>query len=330
MISTLHALAGPLLIVGLGVLAGSAVALLLSRLLGPRLPSIDPSTRASLLLAVLLLPVLTALIALVSLAAPGAAMGSDAWAHCAAHGYVGHAACDWHFPQLQLPVWLAAAIWLCALTAIGWAGVRVWRVVVTAARFRTLQRMTRLAPDADYRVLPVATPFAFAAGLIRGQVYVSEGLERALTPARLRIVLAHEHAHLQRHDVAMSLVVSALSRLHWPALGRALRHAWRLTAEQRCDEIAAEQTHDRVGVADCILRMARLQQHAPSGTSKLACHMVDSNVTARVTALLAPPATRQPGLILVIASAQLLAAGSLLLVGGALHRWAELYLPLIG
>lgn len=330
MISTLQSFAGLLLVVGLGLLIGAGLAALPYRLLRFRLPHMEPAGRARLLLAVLLLPPFTALLATVSLAAPGAALGPDALAHCAAHGHAGHAACDWHFPQLQLPAWLAAAIWLLTLAAMGWIGARARRVMAVAARLRTLRHLARPAAHADYRVLPVATPLAFAAGFMRGQVYISEGLERALSPARMRIVLAHEQAHLRRHDVPMSLVVSALSRLHWPPLGNALRRAWRLAAEQRCDELAAEQSRDRVGVADCILRMARLQQSTSKGAPMLACHMVDSDVTARITALLAPPVDRHPSLILVIASAQLLAAGSLLVVGSALHRWAEIYLPLIG
>lgn len=318
------------LIMVLGLAAGAAATGMGFRLLRPSLRRTAPASRIAMLLALAVIPPLSALLLAVSMSAPWSTLGAEAWAHCASHADGHRAICGWHPPQLQLPLWLASVILLFALLFARPAIRSIWRLAAAHSRVAMLHRMATRTRHGDYFSLPTSQPLAFAAGFPRAQVFISKGLKRALSDAQMRIVIAHEWAHVRRRDLAVTMVVDVLSRLHWPTVGQALRSEWRLAIEQRCDEIVAADVGDRADVADCLVRMARLQKSGDWQIGLTACRLLDSDLTARVTTLLAPPAPGRPDLLIGFGLLHTLTAALLLLAGTQLHRWAELLLPVAG
>lgn len=314
------------LITVLGLAAGAAATGTAFRILRAELRHIEPTSRIPILLALHLAPPLTALLLAVSMSAPWSALGADSWAHCASHAGVDGSLCGWHPPQLDLPIWLTSLLLLVALFAMlsAFAGIR--RLATAAARLSMIRGLARRTHHGHYLSLPTSQPLAFAAGFVRARIFISNGLERALSDAQMRIVIAHERTHTRRFDMAVTMAADALSRFQWPKVGKALRSEWRLAIEQRCDEIVAAETGNRADVAACLVQVARLQGAQATCTNRMTCRLLDSDLTARVTALLDPPANRRPDLLIRFGLLHLVAAALVLLTGAHLHRWAELLL----
>jgi hypothetical protein len=81
--------------------------------------------------------------------------------------------------------------------------------------------------------------------------------EAELTDAELRAVLAHELAHVDRHDVAWSGFLRVVGAVLWiqPLNRLAIRGALG-AAEEICDDWALTRTGERVGLATSISRVA--------------------------------------------------------------------------
>ncbi len=79
-------------------------------------------------------------------------------------------------------------------------------------------------------------------------------------PERLEAVLAHELAHVARHDSRTAWLLALTRTLYWfhPAVWPLGRHAARLM-EQACDDFAVRLTGDRRQYADALLATASLQ-----------------------------------------------------------------------
>ncbi|GGR87102.1 M56/M15 family metallopeptidase [Deinococcus sedimenti] len=109
-----------------------------------------------------------------------------------------------------------------------------------------------------------------------------------LPPPQLRAALAHECAHLRRHDPAWTAALGFVATALWvQPLNRLVFRAWRQAAEEQADAWAAHHTGRRV-LADALLRVAR---HAPSAPAPLLTPAAarPGHLTTRVTALLSPP-----------------------------------------
>ncbi|MGI4795451.1 MAG: M56 family metallopeptidase [Janthinobacterium lividum] len=78
-----------------------------------------------------------------------------------------------------------------------------------------------------------------AAGLLRRRVFVPEDFERRFTPPEREMVLRHEQAHHDRHDLPANLLALLLLALHWwnPLAYRAYRR-FRADQELACDATA--------------------------------------------------------------------------------------------
>jgi hypothetical protein len=322
MIDLAHVLSGHFLLAGSGLLAGSAITGITFRLLRARLKALAPQWRTRALLGMLLFSPLTAATLVFAMSAPWLPFGTDPLAHCANHPSAHPALCGWHPPQLHLDAWLIGAIGLGALLGAATLAVMMARAVAIRSRFHLIHRIASPHRREGYLALPLARPMAFVAGILRPQVYISAGLERQLTAEQKRIVLAHEHAHLRRGDLLMTGIVNALSRLQWPRVGRALRADWRLASEQQCDEAAAVEVGDRVGVADCLVHVARLHC-GRDGFGAMTRGMLDCDLSARVTALLEPPRETGSGVLAGLGALQAGVAMSLLVLGAYFHHWIE-------
>ena len=163
-------------------------------------------------------------------------------------------------PELAAPlVPLSILGWLLmpgVLAAIRAAGGRLLAQRSLAARARSSVERPRVL------LVDLGQPNAFAT--TNGTILIDAPWWQTLDATERTIVLAHEQAHLKRHDPwllhALMLAVSWYPR----QLGRACLRDWRAWAESRADARAADEVGDRSIVAEFLVRQHRRACGAPS------------------------------------------------------------------
>ncbi|MES2521904.1 MAG: M56 family metallopeptidase [Gemmatimonadota bacterium] len=169
--------------------------------------------------------------------------------------------------QLMAPIHeIFHGLLVAGLAYAAWDRGRAWIVVrrllhaVHAVRpvrgdpFWTAAEEARVPPGLLRVVDGLPNP-AFTAGWLRPHIYVATRLADELSPAELRAVVAHEHAHVRRRDpLRLSVLRFVGCALFWlPALRR-------LAADAADDaEIAADDTAVRgepLVLASAILKLA--------------------------------------------------------------------------
>lgn len=249
-------------------------------------------------------------------------------AACSAHsGHFWHL-CLWHPTGHGQNAWLWGALMLVASYA-AWLAVRaaaaLWQ---HRQELLALLRLARRRGRTDrLRVLESDQPMALACGIGRGHILLSTALLERLTPTQLRVVLAHEQAHVAHRDVWYRLLAALLSAIQLPGTRRWLLGELDLALEQRCDLAAATVVGSRLIVADTIVAVEKaFRRHASAGTPPLAKAFLSGFVAERVHALLAPArdTTHWPGLLVagVIGALCVLSAGWL-------HHVTESFLALL-
>jgi Zn-dependent protease with chaperone function len=126
-----------------------------------------------------------------------------------------------------------------------------------AAELPALAAALGIAPP-PIEFLARDAPVLFCTGVRRHAIVVSRGAVRLLDRDELRAALAHELAHLARHDPAASWVVMAARALMWfnPAF-QVLSRAVARDAEWLADEQAALVCGDRLALASGLLKLHR-------------------------------------------------------------------------
>ena len=168
-------------------------------------------------------------------------------------------------PYLLL-LWILGVIAL-SLRALGgaWA-VRRWRkhgVPVAAHWQANLTQMARRVGVArPVRLCAAAwtqTPIVF--GWLRPVLLVPVGAFTGLPPRHLEALLAHELAHLRRHDFLVNLLQIAVETLlfYHPAVWWLSRNI-RLEREHICDDIAVAATGDAVLYARALTNLETIRQ----------------------------------------------------------------------
>jgi Zn-dependent protease with chaperone function len=125
------------------------------------------------------------------------------------------------------------------------------------------EELPRLAAAFRLKVPPVVfldrdAPVLFCTGVRRHAIVISRGALRLLDRDELRAALAHELAHLARHDPAASWGVMALRALLFfnPAF-QVLSRAVAKDAEWLADEEAARVCGDRLALASGLIKLHR-------------------------------------------------------------------------
>jgi beta-lactamase regulating signal transducer with metallopeptidase domain len=150
-----------------------------------------------------------------------------------------------------------------------------------------------------------ATPLVFGGGEICLPVrFVTE-----LPPAAQRAALAHEVAHLRRHDPHWQLAAAALTALlPFQPLLRLARRRLRREAELLCDDWAAGRA-DALDLARCLLAVGEWQRERPGLVAHGVLAMAEdgAGLSGRVERLLDASAPRggRPGLAAVLIAAAL-------------------------
>ena len=219
------------------------------------------------------------------------------------------------------PSWssLFAAVWAAGSALLAWRWFRGWRAA------DSLARAARPAPGSsqDTRVTDAAIEPSVAR-VFRPVVLLPSALLGRLAGHQLDAVLAHERAHIRRHDNLTARLHDLVEIIFWfhPAvwwIGRRML----VEREQACDEAVLAQGHDPAQYAEGILAVCRHCHdlaHAPATSSALS-----GDLTRRVRSIIrhVPPAS--PGFCKTVAlSAGTLAFIVTLMFAGAADRAREL------
>ena len=146
---------------------------------------------------------------------------------------------------------------LLTLWAIG-AAIAVARLILAVAGFARIAKGATTLDDGTRTTHVPAPAFAW-----RGQVVVPQALRQALTPTQLRLIVAHERAHLSRRDPLWFLFFGIVDAGLWfNPFVTAQTRACRLAAELACDA-AAISTGDRHAYAQALIAALKLP-HATS------------------------------------------------------------------
>lgn len=313
-------------------LALAVLAALLERPIARLLPGQRPQQRARIAWWWLVGPAVGGLgYAAAIVAAPSLLRGSTAFsAACSAHQGSWWHACVWHPIEHGASPWLWAG--LAALVLVtSWMLARALRALLDAHRhLAALVRLGAGAADGgqrDVRVLDVDQPLAVACGMGCGHVLLSRRLVDALPPEQLRVVLAHERAHLAHRDVRWRVVARLLSGLHFPGVRARALASMTLASEQRCDRIAADEVGSRLLVAETILAVERLYRGHPSTPAPaLAAAFGTDFLRERVEALLSTDSDRNlPAGPVLAATALAFAIAS----AGWVHHFTEFLIALL-
>ena len=217
-----------------------------------------------------------------------------------------------------LVVWtyLAGLFAMAAYLALGWALLRrvIWRS-------RALHGPLRESTDV---VVPVA------AGLLRPVVILPVGW-REWRPEVREAVLAHEFAHLRRHDVWVSALARIVKCLFWfhPLAWWVSRKVSEL-AEQACDAAALEVVGDPAGYSRVLLQFAGAVNLARYRASLSGLAMADSSgLATRIDQVFALSSgklrrLRRPGVVLALMGVPVMCLAATVGLGKSKARQAVL------
>jgi len=165
-----------------------------------------------------------------------------------------------------LPAWCCGVLLLSARTVLAWvitqrmarqdthAPAAPWREALAHALRRVrLSRPVRMLASARVDVPMVI-------GLWRPLILVPAGALTGLTPAQLEAILAHELAHIRRHDYLVNLLQSLVETLlfYHPAVWW-LSHRIRVEREHCADDLAVQCCGDAVLYARALAHIEELR-----------------------------------------------------------------------
>jgi beta-lactamase regulating signal transducer with metallopeptidase domain len=197
--------------------------------------------------------------------------------------------------------WLAA-LWALGVIAlslrllVGWLGLgRLRRHGAQALPAEWTERLARLAARLGVRgpvsLLASARVHApMLLGWLKPAILLPAGLVAGLTPSQVEALLAHELAHLRRHDYALNLLQSAAETLlfYHPAVWW-LSHRLRLERECCCDDLAVRACGDVVVYARALTELGHFSASVP----RPGLAAGGGSLSHRVRRLLSRPAARR-------------------------------------
>lgn len=190
---------------------------------------------------------------------------------------------------------------------------RIVRAVVHTRRLRLrwLQSASALRPfdgRTPAHLIDVPYPVVAIVGILRPILVVSRDVAGECSDDEVRLIAAHERAHLRARDNLKRLLIDGCpDLLRWTRTGRDISRAWAACAEDAADDAAAGgDRRARIRLASVLLRVARMTVDG-SPAPRLASALVGlSGVERRVRRLAesAPlPRASRAGFYLTIAAA---------------------------
>jgi len=219
-------------------------------------------------------------------------------------------------------VWMAGVALLALRLTGGW--LRIYRMrthgaVAAEAPLQAIVRrlartlhLTRSVTLLQSRAVDVPTVI----GWLKPVVLLPVSAFAGLSPLQVEAILAHELAHIRRHDYMVNLLQSLLETLlfYHPAVWWLSRRI-RIEREHCCDDLAVSLCGDRVVYARALADLEELR----GATTQLTMAANGGVLLDRVRRLLAAPAThagRGPAWLAAVAAVLLMVA----IVGGPVGR----------
>jgi len=216
---------------------------------------------------------------------------------------------------LVLTVWLGGVTLFSLRLLMGWVLVERLRLAarrpVGAAVQRMVARVSRrlhvAGPVAAFESAAVDVPAVI--GWLKPVLLVPASALGGLSPDQLEAILAHEIAHVRRHDYLVNLLQTVVETLlfYHPAVWWVSRRI-RIEREHCCDDLAAALCGDPVRYARALADLEGLRVR--SGGFALAA--TDGSLLGRVRRLLggAPRSDRSPAWLTVVPALVMVAAGA--------------------
>src|SRR3989449_6235610 len=193
--------------------------------------------------------------------------------------------------------WLAGVVLLLARMAGGWWHVRRLHrhaLATSSSRWQTTCRRIayRLGlPAAAHVVESARVDVPTVVGWLRPAILLPVAAMATLTPAQVEAILAHELAHIRRHDYLVNLLQTVAETLlfYHPAVWW-LSKRIRAEREHCCDEVAVSLCGDAVAYAKALAELEA--RRTPS--TVLAVAATGGPLLDRVRRILRVPLTEEP------------------------------------
>ena len=211
--------------------------------------------------------------------------------------------------------WLAGVILLSARLVMGWHYIGKLR------RSANYEPLVRFKPVLDglRATMAVGKSVGLAAserisspvviGWIKPLILFPPALLTRLDPAQIEMILAHELAHIRRHDHLVNLFQTVIETLlfYHPMVALVSRQI-RIERENACDDLAVSSTQNRLAYVEMLATLEHLRQPG----NRLALGMHDGQIVGRIRRLVEGSRTRrQLGVTLPVVVGILLAASTI-------------------
>ncbi|HWM92225.1 MAG TPA: M56 family metallopeptidase [Thermoanaerobaculia bacterium] len=226
-----------------------------------------------------------------------------------------------------LVVWLAGVVLLSVWHLGGWVQAlrltrRGTRPVEEQWELALIRLRRRLGIEQAVALLESSSvPVPAVVGWLRPVILVPASAFTGLTPQQLEAVLAHELAHVRRHDYLINLLQAVAETLlfYHPAVWWVSRQV-RQEREICCDDLAVAVCGDRLGYARALATLEELRTPSP----RLALGADGGSLLRRIRRIAGVPERTGGAPLAWIAGALGL---SLLLAGAVFHEGARASLP---
>ena len=241
------------------------------------LMNLHPATASSAVLALLLLPFLTSLVATALVFTPILEKNVITTHYHSAD-------CENRFPLLKSGMAIGGVLIMTALCL-----TLLLRKFFSQLLFsRKLEAKLAILGEkqAEWCVLPHKEPLVFTMGWLNNTIFITEGLLRQCDPRDVEIILGHEREHVRRKD-NLRLLAGKLLMLIMPSfLAKKMWEDLQLFTEAACDFSTAAK-HGPLNVAETLLRIERLSPQKFCFFSKtMVSAFTGSEVEGRVMLLL--------------------------------------------
>ena len=175
---------------------------------------------------------------------------------------------------------------------------RGWQASAAATAFsRACNSVGRWTTEAGptVNIVDAKEPIVAVIGGWRPRIVASQRVVDACSQEEFSRVVAHEIAHLSRHDnLRLLLLVVSPDPLAWFSTGAGLAACWRAAVEFEADECAAgADPRKRIALASALVKVARLSTVTSNLLPSLSMPVAVDDIAGRVRRLLAPPLKSQ-------------------------------------
>ena len=201
-------------------------------------------------------------------------------------------------------VWSLGVVVCSARPALGWYTLRrLRRVGVSPVSAEVMAKLRRVSKQLGLRgaVQLVQSSLArvpMVVGYFRPVILLPVSLVTSIPAAQLEAILAHELAHVQRHDFAVNLLQTLIETLFFyhPAMWW-LSHRIRVERENCCDDLAVSVLDNRVEYGRALLALEELR----GTTTSLALGVRSGSLLDRIQRLVRrDPAERTVGAVGIV------------------------------